>query len=238
METSLVKMSITTELQTILIPIQMATEKKMLCEGTGDIDGDGIPNYLDSNDKDGPDGDLDDDGLLNLIEDNLGTNKTNHDSDGDSLDDYTETNGGSPIDSDNDTVIDANDPDDDGDDILTIVEVTDGNQFGQDVDNDGLPNYLDIDSDDDGLLDQDEGTGDHDGDGIPNYLDPDDRQAPSRVENLSAIDAKDGKIDLSWDTATDTVGVDHYEIYRDGTLITQHNRNLSPRYWAYQRSLL
>jgi chitodextrinase len=193
--------------------------KRDVCEGTGDIDGDGIPNYLDSNDEDGPNGDLDGDGLQNYIEDNLGTNKTNPDSDGDSLNDYTETKGGSPFDSDNDTVIDANDPDDDGDGILTIVEVTDGNKFGQDVDNDGLPNYLDTDSDGDGLLDQDEGTGDHDGDGIPNYLDPDDRQAPSKVENLSAIDVKDGKIDLSWNPATDNVGVEHYEICRDGNLI-------------------
>jgi chitodextrinase len=148
-----------------------------------------------------PNGDADGDGVKNIDED--------VDSNGDPNNDDTDSDG----------ISNYQDSDDDGDNILTIVEVTDGNQFGQDVDNDGLPNYLDIDSDDDGLLDQDEGTGDHDGDGIPNYLDPDDRQAPSKVENLSAIDAKDGKIDLSWDTATDTVGVDHYEIYRDGTLI-------------------
>ncbi|MGC9084553.1 MAG: thrombospondin type 3 repeat-containing protein, partial [Anaerolineae bacterium] len=43
-----------------------------------------------------------------------------------------------------------------------------------DVDNDGLPNYLDRDSDGDGKPDAVEGTGDDDGDGIPNYLDPDD----------------------------------------------------------------
>jgi chitodextrinase len=148
-----------------------------------------------------PNGDADGDGVKNIDED--------VDSNGDPNNDDTDSDG----------IPNYHDSDDDGDNILTIVEVTDGNQFGQDVDNDGLPNYLDTDSDDDGLLDQDEGTGDHDGDGIPNYLDPDDRQAPSRVENLSAIDAKDGKIDLSWDPATDNVGVDHYEIYRDGTLI-------------------
>ncbi len=193
--------------------------KKDACEGRDDVDGDGIPNYLDANDKDGPYGDLDHDGLQNYVEDNLGTNKTNSDSDEDSVDDYTETNGGSPIDTDNDTVIDANDPDDDDDGILTIIEVTDGTQFGQDVDNDSIPNYLDTDSDGDGLLDHEEGTGDHDGDGVPNYLDPDDLQAPSKVENLSAVDAKDGKIDVYWDPATDNVGVDHYEVFRDGTLI-------------------
>ena len=104
-------------------------------------------------------------------------------------------------------------------DLRTIVEITDGNHYGQDVDDDGVPNYLDTDSDGDSLLDHDEGTDDHDGDGIPNYLDPDDLQAPSKVENLSAVDAKDGKINLSWDPATDNVGVDHYEIFRDGILI-------------------
>lgn len=193
--------------------------KKDSCEGRGDIDGDGIPNYLDPNDKDGPLGDLDHDGLLNQVEDILGTNKTNPDSDGDTIGDYTETSGGSPIDTDNDTIIDANDPDDDDDSILTIVEVSDGNVFGHDVDNDDTPNYLDTDSDDDGFLDADEGTGDCDGDGIPNYLDPADRQAPSKVENLSAIDAKDGKLNVSWDAAADNVGVDHYELFRDGCLI-------------------
>jgi chitodextrinase len=193
--------------------------KRDICEGRGDIDDDGVPNYLDANDNDGPSGDLDHDELQNSLEDTLGTNKTNPDSDGDSLGDYTETDGGSPIDTDNDGIIDANDPDDDDDEIPTLIEVTDGNQFGQDVDNDGTPNYHDTDSDDDGLLDQEEGTGDYDGDGIPNYLDPDDRQAPSKVENLSAMDAKDGKINLSWDPATDNVGVNHYEIYRDGNLI-------------------
>jgi len=193
--------------------------KRDICEGRGDIDGDGVPNYLDANDNDGPFGDLDHDGLQNSLEDSLGTNKTNPDSDGDSLGDYPETDGGNPIDTDNDGIIDANDPDDDDDDIPTLVEVTDGNQFGQDVDNDETPNYHDTDSDDDGLLDQEEGTGDHDSDGIPNYLDPDDRQAPSKVENLTACDAKDGKISLSWDPATDNVGVDHYEIYRDGNLL-------------------
>ena len=193
--------------------------KKDKCEGRGDIDGDGIPNYLDPHDNDGPLGDLDHDGLLNNVEDSLGTNKTNPDSDGDSLGDYQETDGGNPVDTDTDGIIDANDPDDDNDGISTLVEVTDGVQFGQDVDNDGTPNYHDTDSDDDGLLDEEEGTGDHDNDGIPNYLDPDDRQAPSKVENLSAHDAKDGKISLIWDPAMDNVGVDHYEIYRDGAFI-------------------
>jgi len=200
-------------------------EKSDFDEGVGDSDGDGIPNYLDPNDEDGPNGDLDGEGLLNYVEDNIGTNKTNPDSDGDSLNDYIETNGGSPIDSDGDGIIDANDPDDDDDGILTITEVTDGNQFGQDVDSDGIPNHLDLDSDGDGLLDEDEGVGDSDGDGIPNYLDFDDLQSPSKVENLTVTDAFNGNLSLKWNNATDNVGVHHYEIFRNNTFLTNVTKN-------------
>jgi hypothetical protein len=43
-----------------------------------------------------------------------------------------------------------------------------------DPDGDGVPAYLDLDSDGDGVLDADEGLGDEDGDGVPNALDADD----------------------------------------------------------------
>ncbi len=42
-----------------------------------------------------------------------------------------------------------------------------------DSDGDGIYNKCDLDSDNDGILDSEEGTGDTDGDGIPNYLDLD-----------------------------------------------------------------
>ncbi len=45
------------------------------------------------------------------------------------------------------------------------------NEAGLDTDNDGIPDYLDIDDDNDGWTTLEEGTGDDDGDGIPNYLD-------------------------------------------------------------------
>jgi len=45
--------------------------------------------------------------------------------------------------------------------------------FNADADGDGTPDFLDIDSDNDGILDAIEGTGDIDGDGIPNHLDTD-----------------------------------------------------------------
>lgn len=41
-----------------------------------------------------------------------------------------------------------------------------------DTDGDGTPDYLDTDSDNDKLLDKDEGTKDSDGDGIPDFRDP------------------------------------------------------------------
>ncbi|MCH8345021.1 MAG: right-handed parallel beta-helix repeat-containing protein [Planctomycetes bacterium] len=43
----------------------------------------------------------------------------------------------------------------------------------QDPDGDGISNYLDTDSDGDGIPDSQEGDGDADGDGIPDYLDED-----------------------------------------------------------------
>ena len=42
-----------------------------------------------------------------------------------------------------------------------------------DLDEDGKPNYLDLDSDGDGRWDIDEGTDDSDGDGAPDFLDAD-----------------------------------------------------------------
>ncbi len=62
-------------------------------------------------------------------------------------------------------LIDALDPDDDGDGIPTAIE----GSF--DVDGDGIPNYLDLDSDGDGIPDAEEGLTDSDGDGIPDFLD-------------------------------------------------------------------
>ena len=44
---------------------------------------------------------------------------------------------------------------------------------GGDQDGDGVPNYLDTDSDNDGIDDSVEGSGDQDSDGVPNYLDLD-----------------------------------------------------------------
>jgi len=47
-----------------------------------------------------------------------------------------------------------------------------------------------------------------------------DTELPSKVTGLSVSDAKDGKLNLEWDAATDNVAVDHYNIYRAGTFLT------------------
>ncbi|MFT7623350.1 MAG: hypothetical protein ACI9WU_002533, partial [Myxococcota bacterium] len=145
--------------------------------------------------------DEDGDGLLDDDEASLGTDPTKPDSDGDGLTDGVETDYGSPVDTDQDGVIDAldsdsdddglsdategsadtdidgipdwRDPDDDNDGITTAAEVQDAAEHGDDPDQDGVPSWHDGDSDADNLLDAEEGTADIDGDGIPSYLDPD-----------------------------------------------------------------
>jgi MYXO-CTERM domain-containing protein len=132
--------------------------------------------------------DQDGDGILDLDEVALGTNPTDPDSDADGICDGVIAVTTSPslscvagedalsqIDSDGDSVIDALDPDDDGDGIDTAYEGT------IDSDTNGIPDYLDADDDGDGLptsVEDADGDGDPtnddtDGDGIPNYLDLD-----------------------------------------------------------------
>ncbi len=110
-------------------------------EGTGDLDGDGTPNYRDHDDQDGPLGDADGDGLLNQIESLYGMNVNLADSDGDGISDAMEFgNGVTPADSDGDGIIDALDLDSDNDGAL------DANENGLDSDGDGIPDRLDPDT--------------------------------------------------------------------------------------------
>ena len=134
-------------------------------EGTGDSDGDTVPDYLDL--------DSDGDGIPDI--DETGNGDLDADNDG-VADDLT--------DSDGDGLADVFDPDQGG---------TPGSP-PTDSDNDGTPDYLDMDSDDDGLLDVDEtGNGaldtdddgmlddqtDTDGDGLADGVDPDDGGTPA-----------------------------------------------------------
>lgn len=88
------------------------------------------------------------------------------------------------LNTDNDTLLDSQDADDDNDGVLSIDEDINGNHTPEDddTDGDGIPNYLDDDDDGDSILTLTElyhlstggSIGDFDHDGIPNYLDPDD----------------------------------------------------------------
>jgi hypothetical protein len=110
-----------------------------------DHDADGIPNWLDTYDEDGPEGDADGDGVPNWREEKQGLNPYDPDTDGDGLEDGDEHG-----DTDGDGVLNRLDPDDDGDGILTKDEGY------VDVDGDGKPNYLDLDSDGDGRPDSED----------------------------------------------------------------------------------
>ncbi|MDX1804054.1 MAG: Ig-like domain-containing protein [Alcanivorax sp.] len=130
-----------------------------------DIDGDGIPDYLDPDDVPGDSNgnDSDNDGIADDIECPDFAGAGCPDSDGDGLADYL-------------------DDDDDNDGIPTLTE---GSQ--RDTDGNGVPDYLDADDDGDGTLTRNEDDNsdfdgnpasrpgpDVDGDGIPAYLDPND----------------------------------------------------------------
>ena len=135
-------------------------------EGQDDIDGDGIPNYQDT--------DVDGNGLLDVVD---GTG----DADSDGTPDYKDT------DDDGDYISDIDEgfEDPDGDGIPNYLDedsdgdgITDVFEGNVDFDEDGTPNYLDEDSDDDGFTDSDEagssGTPvDTDSDGYADFVDLD-----------------------------------------------------------------
>jgi len=91
------------------------------------------------------DKDTDGDGLNDTVEKLLGTNPTTKDSDGDGIDDLTE-----------------------------VTPPGGGATTKVNSDGDGAIDALDLDSDNDGVPDSAEGSGDLDGDGLANYRDADD----------------------------------------------------------------
>jgi len=135
-----------------------------------DLDQDGLGDACDD--------DLDGDGLANTVEDAIGTDPADRDSDDDTIDDGTEVGDiGAPANTDGEGEIDALDDDSDGDGITDAEEAgdTDLDTAPIDTDGDGDPDYIDTDSDDDGILDAadncrlvanaDQGDVDTDGDG-------------------------------------------------------------------------
>jgi len=196
-------------------------------EGYADLDGDGIVNSLDlDSDNDGINDimeaagvDADGNGMLDSPEilvpidaDGDGIlNQNDIDSDGDGIYDivesgmfYTDLNG--------DGRVDGFDTDRDG-----IQDEADGisGVFGDlydkdavDTDGDGIRDFEDLDSDDDGIDDELETSNDFDFDGIPNYLD---------------LDSDDDKIDDLIETAKDQDGdgVGNFlDLDSDGDLIS------------------
>ncbi|MGB3402776.1 MAG: Ig-like domain-containing protein [Microcoleaceae cyanobacterium] len=174
---------------------------------TPDNDGDGIPDIVDGNpdgvgdegnepapdtDSDGtPDYqelDSDGDGTPDRVEAGLPTGEGTPDVDGDGLID-------DPTDIDNDGVPDA---------IDSAPGTEGGFESGSDTDGDGIPDAVDLDDDNDGILDELEGSGDTDGDGIPDIIDLDsDNDGISDLdesgltpETIAALDTNnDGVID-------------------------------------------
>ena len=155
-------------------------------EGEGDLDEDGIPNYLDEDsDGDGiPDRvEAGDDDALTLPVDSDGDGTPDYldlDSDNNCISDEEESGGSTPDDTDGDGVGDYADDDNDGDGITDIYEIGESCEE-PDTDGDGTSDYMDKDSDGDGIGDKYEaGTTDWekepqdtDGDGIYDYLDDD-----------------------------------------------------------------
>ncbi|MDH3419500.1 MAG: Ig-like domain-containing protein, partial [Gammaproteobacteria bacterium] len=148
-------------------------------EGVADTDGDGMPDFLDpDSDNDGiPDGE-EDTGLSPL---------SGNDSDGDGLDDAIDVDATGGADAD-------------GNGIDDLFEVSD-------LDGDGLPDYLDTDTDNDGIPDRIEGNVDSDGDGVPDFRDTDsdndgipdaieDSSTPPLSGNDSDFDGIDDAIDV------------------------------------------
>ena len=134
-------------------------------DGAEDMDGDGAvgpgeTDPADPSDDGQTDPDIDGDGIPNDVETEIGTDPFNADSDGDTIPDGVEVGDDleNPLDSDNDGVIDALDEDSDDDSIPDAVEAGDDDPVTDPVDSDGdgLPDYLDWDSDADGLTDSEE----------------------------------------------------------------------------------
>ncbi len=174
---------------------------------TQDKDNDGIPDVTDLDD--------DNDGILDTVEDqNLdldGDPRTNPtDTDGDGIPDYFD------LDSDNDGIPDyteaggTNDPDGNGQERSGVLGSADvdaqgrpndtapGGLIPMDTDGDGIPDYKDLDSDNDGIADVIEAGGiDPDGDGYYGGGTTNDADADGLIDALDPYDDRDGNLNTS-----------------------------------------
>ena len=211
--------------------INDATECPVYPTRCPDTDGDGIPNYADNDD--------DNDSLLTALELGAGGAAAPADSDSDTVADFLEPNN---RDTDGDTIFDYLDGDDDGDGLATQDELdANTDTFGDalvpdDLDNEGIPDYLDRDngngsgsdiagsgdSDGDGMSDATECPqaplcADSDNDGIPNYMsgntDSDGDGIPDTVE-IGGDPAN--PLDLDGDNVPDYLESNAVDTDRDG----------------------
>ncbi|MDD5395109.1 MAG: hypothetical protein PHE17_18975 [Thiothrix sp.] len=167
--------------------------------------------------------DTDGDGLKDGVEKTLGTDPLNTDTDGDGISDGVEAAGGVATDTDGDGKINALDPDDDNDGVLTKNENYNlGTPVDDDSDGDKIPDYLDTDDDGDGKLSAAEGNDpnkdgspadavDTDGDSKPDYLDAVDDRPDGDKDGVKDADDLDDDNDGILDTdegagVTDTDG--------------------------------
>jgi len=187
-----------------------------------DCDGDGILNIAECNGID-PYGDIDDDGLANYLDNDVSGNGDNvvqdfFDRDGDGFPDFLD------VDSDNDGIYDIveaghgnKDQNNDGvynsldanfldNDLDGLADTFDADQGGNsivliDTDNDGIYDCYDIDSDNDGIVDIIEGQNaqeylglsnqDTDKDGMDDSFDPDNDGTTNGITNTDGSDTYD-----------------------------------------------
>ncbi len=180
-----------------------------------DSDGDGIPDNTDLDD--------DNDGIPDDIENTTATNggdsdgdgipdSLDLDSDGDGIFDVIESNDANAIDNDNDGRVDGavgsnGIPD-------AVEDAPDSGELENnpsDNDTDGTPDFQDIDSDNDGILDTTEGNTDDDGDGVPNRLDLDSDN--DGIADLIETGGTDSNNDGRTDDITDTDGDGYADVY-------------------------
>ncbi|MFM2311888.1 MAG: hypothetical protein RLZZ04_1164 [Cyanobacteriota bacterium] len=141
-------------------------------------------------------------------------------------------------------------------DLDTINDAIElGNDFDAplDTDNDKTPDYADTDSDNDGILDRDEGTGDIDYDDIPNYIDATDNRPQTltltgTVRDFKAKNETGGHPDFERDPGeknasnqsfgygsdnvitTNTLGSDQKPVYAGSTYSTTTKANFDQWY--------
>lgn len=177
-----------------------------------DTDGDGTPDYLDT--------DSDGDGVGDFQErGDVSDTAPPPDSDGDGAYDFRDTDSddnGIPDgeegtgDIDEDGIFDAHDLDNDNDLVLDVDEIGGDPRAPLDSDGDGTPDFDDIDSDNDTIADLNEGQlTDTDGDGILDRFDADsDGDGASDADEAGDDDVRTAPVDSDGDGTADYIDFD------------------------------